>query len=68
MLNAANEVAGDAFLGGRLRFPQIAQVIDHVLGKRSSEAAPDLTGILQADARARDAAAACVARLMGRAA
>ena len=68
VLNAANEVAVEAFLAGRLRYTAISQVIEDTLGRLGSAAADELAAILDADARARRAASACVARLMGQAA
>jgi len=68
VLNAANEVAVDAFLGGRLRYTAIAQVIGDTLDRVASAPAQELGAILEADGRARRAAADCVARLMGQAA
>lgn len=37
VLNAANEVAVEAFLAGRLGFTGIAKIVEHVLGKTPSE-------------------------------
>jgi 1-deoxy-D-xylulose-5-phosphate reductoisomerase len=68
VLNAANEVAVQAFLGGRLRYTAIAQVIGDTLDRVACAPAEELGAILEADARARRAAADCVARLMGQAA
>ena len=62
-LNGANEVAVDAFLKGRLRWVDIATVIDEVL---SSAAVVDPTGVpdvLDADAAARELAGVAIARL-----
>ena len=53
MLNAANEVAVDAFLGGRLNFTRIAAVIDEVLARHDVGAALSLDDVLAADAAAR---------------
>ena len=60
LLNAANEVAVDAFLAGRLRFTGIASVIEQTLDKLAASPAADLDTILAADAAARRAAAALV--------
>jgi len=68
VLNAANEVAVEAFLGGRLRYTAIAQVIGDTLDRVACAPAEELGAILEADARARRAAGDCVARLMGQAA
>jgi 1-deoxy-D-xylulose-5-phosphate reductoisomerase len=68
VLNAANEVAVEAFLSGRLRFTEIAGVIARVLEACAVAPADDLEGVLEADARARGTAAELVERVMGRAA
>jgi 1-deoxy-D-xylulose-5-phosphate reductoisomerase len=68
LLNAANEVAVEAFLAGRLRFTAIAQVIDETLQRVPGGPAQDLQAVVDADARARHAAALCVQRQMGQAA
>src|SRR5687768_2694411 len=56
VLNAANEVAVDAFLARRLAFTEIAGVIADVLGAVASRSADTLAGVMEADARARDEA------------
>lgn len=56
MLNAANEVAVAAFLGGALNFPGIAAVIEDVLAALPPAAATTLEQVLAADAAARRAA------------
>ncbi|NGY03559.1 1-deoxy-D-xylulose-5-phosphate reductoisomerase [Solimonas terrae] len=55
VLNAANEVAVQAFLEGRLSYPGIAQVIEKTLAAatRRTAAAGDLDAILAVDAAAR---------------
>jgi 1-deoxy-D-xylulose-5-phosphate reductoisomerase len=53
VLNAANEVAVEAFLSGRLSFPAIYQVIRATMAAHSPEPATALEGVLSADARAR---------------
>ncbi|WP_277051545.1 1-deoxy-D-xylulose-5-phosphate reductoisomerase [Zestomonas thermotolerans] len=53
MLNAANEVAVAAFLERRVRFTEIASIIDHVLNHEASGTADSLDCVLGADARAR---------------
>jgi 1-deoxy-D-xylulose-5-phosphate reductoisomerase len=52
-LNAANEVAVEAFLSRRIGFTQIAQVIGDVLDQMPVTAANDLETVLAADAKAR---------------
>ena len=68
VLNAANEIAVEAFLGGHLRFTAIAQVIDETLQRVSGGAGDTLEAVLDADRRARRAAADCAAALIGNAA
>ncbi|MHC3748016.1 1-deoxy-D-xylulose-5-phosphate reductoisomerase [Stutzerimonas stutzeri] len=54
MLNAANEVAVDAFLNRRIRFTEIASIIDDVLNHEASVPTACLEDVLAADRRARD--------------
>ncbi len=63
LLNAANEVAVEAFLQGRLRFDQIAWVNEQVLTQVASTAADTLQQILAADELARHQALLCMARI-----
>lgn len=58
VLNAANEVAVEAFLQGRIRFTDIASLNEYVLTHVNSQAASDLEIVLAADVRARDEAKA----------
>ena len=53
MLNAANEVAVAAFLERRIRFPEIARIIEDTLDRQASAAVENLDAVLAADARAR---------------
>jgi 1-deoxy-D-xylulose-5-phosphate reductoisomerase len=59
-LNAANEVAVQAFLDGRLPFTGIGEVIDSTLARCETQPADDLAAVLDADAQARRTAAALV--------
>jgi 1-deoxy-D-xylulose-5-phosphate reductoisomerase len=52
-LSAANEVAVDAFLAGRLRWPQIAETCDRVLQRHEPGADATVGDIVAADATAR---------------
>ena len=65
VLNAANEVAVQAFLERQLNFTDIAAVIESVMGGASGGPARDLPTILAADAAARDAARHAVASRSG---
>ena len=53
MLNAANEVAVAAFLERRIRFPDIARMIEEVLQREAVAAVESLDAVFAADARAR---------------
>src|SRR5467141_3380042 len=53
VMNAANEVAVEAFLNGRVRFPSIWQIVEEVMNRHTSVAHADLDAILQADQWAR---------------
>ncbi|MBK5525438.1 1-deoxy-D-xylulose-5-phosphate reductoisomerase [Pseudomonas sp. TH06] len=53
MLNAANEVAVAAFLDGRVRYLEIASIIEEVLSLEPVVALGDLDAVFTADARAR---------------
>jgi 1-deoxy-D-xylulose-5-phosphate reductoisomerase len=57
ILNAANEVAVQAFLDGRIGFLDIAAVVEEVLARVPSEPLVSLEQVLDADRRARSAAA-----------
>jgi 1-deoxy-D-xylulose-5-phosphate reductoisomerase len=56
VLNAANEVAVAAFLGGQLNFTDMAGVIDSVLQRHDVQHVTSLADALAADAWGRDAA------------
>jgi 1-deoxy-D-xylulose-5-phosphate reductoisomerase len=57
VLNAANEVAVEAFLKGSIGFGSIARTVDQVLGQSNAGAADSLDDIAAADAEARALAA-----------
>jgi len=63
-LNAANEVAVEAFLDGRLRWLGIAEVLEEVLGRHDGAPASSAEDVVEADRRARDAARAAIAARM----
>ncbi|MDR1726488.1 MAG: 1-deoxy-D-xylulose-5-phosphate reductoisomerase [Acidobacteriota bacterium] len=56
VLNAANEVAVEAFLGERLAFTDIPRIIRAVLRAHTPRPADELETVLEADAWAREAA------------
>jgi 1-deoxy-D-xylulose-5-phosphate reductoisomerase len=56
VLNAANEEAVAAFLAGRLRFPEIAEIVGQVLGDHRSPDVVDLDSVLAAEQWSRERA------------
>jgi len=66
LLNAANEVAVEAFLAGRLRFTAIAEVISAVLDRVPAQEVRDLEDLTGADALARRAATVEIQRTQER--
>lgn len=54
VLNAANEVAVEAFLQRRIRFPEIAGMIEQVLDQEPVVPLPSLEAVFAADQRARE--------------
>lgn len=61
VLNAANEIAVEAFLDGKLGFLVIADLIEEVLSRHEIHPLTDLEQVLEADAWSRDMAAQLVA-------
>lgn len=60
VFNAANEIAVEAFLAGRILFGEIPVVIDSVLQQHETEAASDLETVIEKDRWARkETEAAC---------
>jgi len=59
-LAGADEVAVEAFLGGRIRFVDIVPLVERVLGAHANVARPTLDAILAADAWAREEARQCL--------
>ncbi len=55
-LNASDEVAVAAFLDGKIRFDQIPETIEYVLGETASHKPESISEILVTDAEARTAA------------
>ena len=62
LLNAANEVAVSAFLGKRIGFTEIPQIVKDVLNRVPVESAINLDAVLTADAKARQLAEEVVSR------
>ncbi|PYL61995.1 MAG: 1-deoxy-D-xylulose-5-phosphate reductoisomerase [Verrucomicrobia bacterium] len=65
VMNAANEIAVASFLDGRVRFPDIWQIVEEVMNRHTRVAHPDLDAILEADQWARAEARKCVKALKG---
>jgi 1-deoxy-D-xylulose-5-phosphate reductoisomerase len=63
VLNAANEIAVHAFLDGRLRFLEIAEVIERTLSELGSEPVVAFESLYEADRRARELASGLVLAL-----
>ena len=57
VLNAANEVAVDAFCAGRISFPRITETVARTMDAHKVSEHPTLKEILEADAWARQEAA-----------
>lgn len=55
-LNAADEVAVHAFLGGRLKFTQIFKVVEGVISATANQKITSLEQLVEVDAKAREAA------------
>jgi 1-deoxy-D-xylulose-5-phosphate reductoisomerase len=65
LLNAANEVAVQAFLDQRLNFTGIAAVIDQVMQRMESRPVKELADVFEADEAARRSAAALIEPALG---
>ena len=60
VMNAANEIAVDAFLNGKIAFPGIWETVQKVMDAHESVAHPSLDAIMEADSLAREQAKALV--------
>jgi 1-deoxy-D-xylulose-5-phosphate reductoisomerase len=63
--NAGNEVAVQAFLEGRVRFPEMADVVSEAMTSVGESEIRDVDDVLEADAAARAAATDAARRLSG---
>ena len=63
VLNAANEVAVAVFLNGRIKFTDIAKVVEHCLAHNSAGALDSIDDLLALDQETRTQAQAAVLRL-----
>lgn len=64
-LNAANEVAVEAFLSGRIGFLDIPEIIERVLEEEPTGEIGELDDVLEADRRARGRAREIIVRELG---
>jgi 1-deoxy-D-xylulose-5-phosphate reductoisomerase len=62
-MNAANEVAVEAFINGHISLNDIPRVIEAVMSEHEVEAVTDLDVVLRTDAAARSQASAAIKRL-----
>ena len=62
VLNAANEIAVAAFLGGQIGFLDIAQMVERVLDDMDTVALVDIETVFSIDAEARRRTAACISK------
>ena len=60
VLNAANEIAVEAFLAGKIGFREIHRTIERIMSGHSPQAARDIGDVLEVDRWARERAAALV--------
>ena len=60
VLNAANEIAVRAFLEGKLKFPEISQVVSETMNRTEYMNDNDIETILEADRQARNVSAEVV--------
>lgn len=60
VLNAADEVAVEAFCQGRLGFLEIPRIVEQILGRTQARPATGLREVMEADAEARERARAAV--------
>ena len=63
VMNAANEIAVDAFLHERIGFQDIFTLISKVMGAHTCIDNPELSGIIEADCWAREKAGSLISRL-----
>lgn len=63
VLNAANEIAVEAFLNEQVRFTDIAKIIERSMAQFKAENADTLEHVLEADQQARDVAQTVIAQI-----
>lgn len=62
--NAANEVAVGAFLQGRVRFPEMVDVVGEAVARAGNAVVRDIRDVLEADQRARAVASETTERML----
>jgi len=65
ILNAANEVAVDSFLNEKIRFDQIAEVIEITLNRSDFEKLTSIEQIIKVDSQAREVAFSVIEEITG---
>jgi len=63
VMNAANEIAVEAFMAGRIGFGEISEVVHRTITGHSLQLRPSLDDLLEADGRARKEASAIIAEI-----
>ncbi|WP_028970641.1 1-deoxy-D-xylulose-5-phosphate reductoisomerase [Sphingomonas sp. URHD0057] len=63
VLNAANEIAVDSFLKGRIRFPEIARTVEQALAESAAEAPRSIADVLEIDRVTRERAEASMSEV-----
>jgi 1-deoxy-D-xylulose-5-phosphate reductoisomerase len=63
-LCAADEIAVERFLAGRIRFADIPRVVEHTLERHPATAVESLEQLLAVDAAARETASLACARML----
>jgi 1-deoxy-D-xylulose-5-phosphate reductoisomerase len=64
-MNAANEEAVSAFIGGRIRLTDIPRVIERVMDAHAARPVTDLDVVVEADREARESARGEIAKAAG---
>jgi len=59
-LNAADEIAVEAFLQGEITFPGIGEVVEETLGRVGTSSIHSVADVMEADGRSRDVARSIV--------
>jgi 1-deoxy-D-xylulose-5-phosphate reductoisomerase len=62
-LNAANEAAVEAFLGGKISWIQISDVLHATLDRYHAQATPSVEAVIEADRQAREVCARAIDRM-----